>query len=80
MTTGRSGDDAEEAQHAVAAAVGRRRGPGISSESNFSEPVTMTRARVGADVDDAPGRLVALHAEPVDVRRARGGRTAAPSR
>ena len=22
---------------------------------------------VGADVDDAPGRLVALHAEPVDV-------------
>src|SRR4029450_6501901 len=48
--------------------------PGISSDSNFSDPVTKTRSRcapdapaVRAEVDDASGRFLALHAEPIDV-------------
>ena len=68
------GADAEIAQHAVAAAIGRAdrrrtgRRSGNSSESNFRRPVTDTRSRGGADVDDPARRLVALHAEAIDVR------------
>ena len=72
---GRGGDhdrpirrDPEVAQHPVAAAIGHRR-PGISSESNFSEPVTDDAVAIGADLDDPPRRLLALHAEAIDVRQ-----------
>ena len=65
MNTGPRRRHAEEPQHAPGAAAGRDR--------RRLERLELQAAghgdarRIGADVDDAPRRLVALHAEAIDV-------------
>jgi hypothetical protein len=63
---GAIGSDAEIAKDAVSPAVAGRRS-GELERVELEGPGDADALAVGADVDDAPGGLVALHAEAIDV-------------